>query len=262
MRCLLFGLLLLCLCGTQVSGQDSVYTWDWSQDGNYLGGSILVWSGSQYLKSRLDRITVEDIGLLDAQSIWSFDRGATNNLNLNSRSYSDYLLIGSAVLPFTAYLSKEGRGEGWKITGMAVETLLLTDGVINILKATSKRVRPYIYNPEVPIEEKLTNEARYSFASGHTAIVATTSFFAAKVYADIFPDSQWKPVVWITAASLPALAGYFRYQAGNHFPTDVIAGYAIGATIGYLIPSLHLKKDKSSLSASIMPNGVYLSLRF
>ena len=38
---------------------------------------------------------------------------------------------------------------------------------------------------------------------------------------------------------LPAVTGYLRFKAGKHFPTDIIVGYGVGATIGYLVPELH-----------------------
>ena len=35
------------------------------------------------------------------------------------------------------------------------------------------------------------------------------------------------------------MTAYLRVRAGKHFLTDVIAGYAVGATIGILVPHLH-----------------------
>ncbi|MBN8679589.1 MAG: hypothetical protein J0M29_15270 [Chitinophagales bacterium] len=41
------------------------------------------------------------------------------------------------------------------------------------------------------------------------------------------------------ASAIPAITGFLRMRAGQHFFTDVAVGYSIGATIGYLIPVLH-----------------------
>ncbi len=116
------------------------------------------------------------------------------------------------------------------------------------------RTRPYVYNPSVPLDVKQDVDARYSFFSGHTAVTSSVSFFAAKVYADSHPDSKWKPVVWSAAVIVPAITGWARVEAGQHFPTDVITGYAVGAAIGFLVPQFHLKKDNSNTSFRLEPS--------
>ena len=85
-------------------------------------------------------------------------------------------------------------------------------------------------------------DARKSFFSGHTSMTAANSFYAAKVYADMYPDSKWKPWVWTAAALLPAVTAQQRMAAGKHFFTDVLVGYGVGALIGWGIPQLHLQR--------------------
>ena len=87
---------------------------------------------------------------------------------------------------------------------------------------------------------------RRSFLSGHTSNTAAMTFFFAKVFTDTHPDVKNKAIVWSVAAAIPAAIGYLRFEAGRHFPTDVLAGYALGAAIGYLVPALHLS-DKVDL---------------
>jgi membrane-associated phospholipid phosphatase len=50
------------------------------------------------------------------------------------------------------------------------------------------------------------------------------------------------------AALYTALIGYFRRDSGHNFRTDVIAGYCIGALVGYLVPRMHRKADADGLS--------------
>ena len=73
------------------------------------------------------------------------------------------------------------------------------------------------------------------------------------------PDSKWKSVIWTLGITLPATTSYLRHNAGKHFPTDVISGYLVGATIGYLVPHFHKTNTKDS-SLQIWPsaNGVML----
>ena len=41
---------------------------------------------------------------------------------------------------------------------------------------------------------------------------------------------------------MPVVA-YFRIRAGKHFLTDNLVGYAVGATVGVLVPRLHRVGD-------------------
>jgi F0F1-type ATP synthase assembly protein I len=56
--------------------------------------------------------------------------------------------------------------------------------------------------------------------------------------------------MWTAAALIPAVTGFSRVNTHNHFPTDVIVGYIVGAAIGYLIPEFH-KSENSSESNSL-----------
>jgi len=51
--------------------------------------------------------------------------------------------------------------------------------------------------------------------------------------------------LWISAATIPAIAAGLRVASGRHFPTDVLTGYAVGALVGYYIPELHKKKTQN-----------------
>ncbi len=64
-------------------------------------------------------------------------------------------------------------------------------------------------------------------------------------------------------AGLPALTGYLRIRAGKHYPSDVLAGYALGALIGYAVPALH-RKPTANRRLTLVPaaSGVYLTYGF
>ena len=100
-----------------------------------------------------------------------------------------------------------------------------------------------MYNPDVSLEKKLSDRTTLSFFSGHTSATTSLSFFAAKVITDLRPGSKYNWAVWTTGATLPAIMSYLRYEAGKHFVTDEIAGYAVGALIGYLVPEMHKNKN-------------------
>ncbi|HBL80979.1 MAG TPA: phosphoesterase PA-phosphatase, partial [Aequorivita sp.] len=106
------------------------------------------------------------------------------------------------------------------------------------------RSRPYVYDNSGDTSEdrRFKNNGQRSFYSGHVAATATATFFAAKAYSDFNPDASGKVWIWTGAAVLPASVGVLRMEAGQHFLTDVLLGYVLGAGTGILIPELHKKK--------------------
>jgi membrane-associated phospholipid phosphatase len=55
------------------------------------------------------------------------------------------------------------------------------------------------------------------------------------------PSSPWLLPFGAASYGLAGLAASFRVFSGMHFITDVIAGAALGAIAGYVIPLLHSK---------------------
>ncbi|MFK7770676.1 MAG: phosphatase PAP2 family protein [Saprospiraceae bacterium] len=216
-----------------------------------------------YLGTKTPSLKIEEIQLLDKNSINRFDRIATSYSSVRARRASDVFFYGAIAMPSLFVFSKRMRKDAKSIALIYGETLFLTVGITAITKKTILRSRPFVYNPDFEISMKLENNARYSFFSGHTSVVAASSFFTAKVFADYYPDSKWKPVVWGAAATIPAITGYLRVRAGKHYPTDVITGYAVGAVIGILIPQIHKRKKRNeNVQLSVNPTGGYFSLRF
>ena len=112
---------------------------------------------------------------------------------------------------------------------------------------TVYRYRPYLYGSEGG-GGRSGKIATNSFFAGHVAHTATATFFAAKVFHDFNPDSPAQPYVWGAAALVPAAVGYFRIEAGKHFLSDVLVGYAVGATMGVVVPQLHKRGRGQGLS--------------
>jgi len=194
--------------------------------------------------NNIEPLTVADIELMNAANINSLDRNTIYNYSGKAHATSDILLYSSMAFPLTLMVDKNMRKDALKISMMASQAFILNTGVTTLVKGTVQRTRPYVYNPDVPMEKKFTKTSRMSFFSGHTSTASVMSFFTAKVYSDYYPDSPWKPLVWTLAATVPATTGYLRYKAGKHFPTDVIVGYGVGAAIGVLVPHLHKTTKK------------------
>lgn len=187
--------------------------------------------------------TIEGINGLNENDLWAIDRSAIYNDSQTAQTISDILLYSSLSIPFMIYSDTKCRSEGLTIGIMGIEAFLIANGITTITKSVAERYRPFTYNPDVPLDVKLGSGSRESFFSGHTSATTSLSFFAAKVLTDLRPDSKNKWMVWTIGASAPAIIGYLRYEAGKHFLTDVITGYALGAVVGYLVPAAHLNKN-------------------
>ena len=73
-------------------------------------------------------------------------------------------------------------------------------------------------------------------------MVATSTFFLARVYHDYHPDSPYKWVFYGGAGLSTVLTAHFRVKGGAHFPTDVIVGGILGSAAGFLVPFFHKNK--------------------
>lgn len=255
-------ILLLCcfnlLSFGQAVEQDSPYHLSLKRELLYGGAGALSIGIGTYLQNQLDNPLRQDLRITAYEQINSFDRLGSNSEMGNSRQLSDFGLYAGAALPGLLFLEKERWKDWGKITLLYAETMAIAGGLTNITKAGFGRARPYVYGPEWIPGTELSSGDQAAFVSGHTSLSAAGSFFFARVFADYHPDSKLKPYVWGVAVTLPALTGYLRVRAGRHYPTDVIAGYGLGAAVGWLVPTLHKKPLlKGRLTLSPSGSGLY-----
>lgn len=134
---------------------------------------------------------------------------------------SDLLLAASGGLYLgSALLADSGSGDQWqrhKLQGLGsgLTANLTTAGLIYGLKQTTRRTRPDASDRE-------------SFASGHSSLAATN---AALFSANLEALPLTPPARSILRGSGYALAwgtAWARVEAGQHYPSDVLAGLALG----------------------------------
>jgi membrane-associated phospholipid phosphatase len=130
---------------------------------------------------------------------------------------------------------------------MYAEALLIGICLPSYGKALTQRIRPYVYNPDVPMDKKLSAESKKSFFSGHTSAAFTSTFFLSSVYGTYYPNSKWKPYILTGSILLASTVGYLRIAAGEHFLTDVLVGAFVGAAIGYIIPKIHETDNNNAI---------------
>lgn len=182
--------------------------------------------------------TAQQISSLSVSNLNKWDRAATDNYSITAKNWSDVSLLTTAALPNFWSLNKGIREDFFTYNLIYGQALLSTLGQVMLLKAITKKSRPFAYNSNVAIEERMAREARFSFPSGHTAIAATATYFFATTYSLYFPKSKNRKWVWAGAVVLPLVTGYLRYKAGRHFISDIAGGYTIGAANGVVFPLL------------------------
>ncbi|MCK4330928.1 MAG: phosphatase PAP2 family protein [Dehalococcoidia bacterium] len=104
--------------------------------------------------------------------------------------------------------------------GARLGVLFLLSSYLNFgLKDLFRQPRPFDLDPSV----KLSSAEGYGLPSGHSqsAVVVWGSIAA-------WARQRW---FWAVAIALMVLIGFSRVYLGVHFPTDVLAGWAIGAVL-------------------------------
>lgn len=184
-------------------------------------------------------LTERYINSLDRNDVWELDRAATYNWSKPIARVSDAFLYTSFAVPFVLLADRKIRKDYLKIGLMYGEVIALTGALTSLTKNLVKRPRPLVYNELVDLHYKQEKDAQYAFFSGHTSATAAMCFMTAKIFQDYNKGNKAIPWVWAAAATIPAVTGVLRQQAGKHFWTDVVTGYLVGAAIGVLIPELH-----------------------
>jgi membrane-associated phospholipid phosphatase len=105
-----------------------------------------------------------------------------------------------------------------KKRGLRLGVLVFLSAFTNLwLKDLWMQPRPYNLDPSVG----MVHEPSYGLPSGHSQGSAVFWGSAAPIFA--------KPLGLILAVTAPLLIGFSRIYLGVHFPTDVLAGWGLGA---------------------------------
>ena len=113
--------------------------------------------------------------------------------------------------------------------GLGAVSYLAAEGLSSLLKGVFDRPRPSVVDPAVHPLVAVPHNG--SMPSTH----ATSAFAAAVAVGLVHPRLRW-PLV-----ALAALIAFSRVWLGVHYPTDVIAGAALGAAIALVLSRLSIR---------------------
>lgn len=125
-------------------------------------------------------------------------------------------------------------------------TMLTSYGTRTLLKHTIDRERPYVDQPSRPAD---TSEDNDSFPSGHTLMSFASAAYLQTMGSLFYPDSKTVKITAIATWTLAGSTAILRVVGGSHHLTDVLAGAAIGSTLGFLGPWITSKLVKENPAA-------------
>jgi membrane-associated phospholipid phosphatase len=243
----------------------------WVTGGIFIVGVPAIMIGSPWISNK-SPLTNADFQALDRNDINPIDRWALN-LDPSKMSYyanlSDDVLAGIILLPGLTLLDHNIRQDWLDIALMYAETQIIVNNIYLYSPfgpAFQNRYRPAVYYDALGTSgARTTGWNRSSFYSGHAASAAAATFFTVKVFCDYHPELiGWNKYLLYGAAAIPPLiVGYLRMKALDHFPSDILVGFGVGALCGILIPEIHrIKIENVSMGLYSSFEGTGISLKW
>jgi membrane-associated phospholipid phosphatase len=170
----------------------------------------------------------------------AFDRPFAGRYSRPWQTVGDIATASTLVLVPAALLLDERSVAGLRDALIVGEAVLMTSGLEAIVNYAVKRPRPRVYGTKAPLDERDDGNAGRSFYSGHVGnCVAATVAATIILRNEGHPQAAWAIFAFGLAGS--AVVGVARVEAGSHFPSDVLAGVAVGTAFGFALPALHAK---------------------
>ena len=169
-----------------------------------------------------------------------------DNSGIWSRDTQKAVELGSAGLLVLGALYEGSDSKLGKTYWQSIDAMVSADLTATLAKSVFKRQRPIDGNNPNAF---YNNPNDKSFPSGEvTHITAIVTPFILN-----FKDEN--PMVWGLAA-LPAYMGLVRLKSQAHWQTDVLAGLALGFSMGYLAIN-----RSNPWSLTLLPSGVSVGFK-
>lgn len=186
-----------------------------------------------------------------------------------ARNFSN--ITGYYAAPIAAFggvaLASHADGHGmshWLDDALIIAESAAIAGVLNYgIKAGFARERPFVHymaDADKPLTEH-PQDNNQSFYSGHSTLAMSLAVSSGTVAR--MRGYRLAPYLYGTGISLALATGYLRIAADKHWTSDVLLGWATGAALGYLVPTvMHKRRGKTEISPVVSASTVGVALRW
>ena len=163
-------------------------------------------------------------------------------------------------------------GVAYQMSAVNMETMAVSVGLTNLVKSIAARERPYgrqcASDPVLRRSGDCEGRERYlSFFSGHSSAAFTVAGLTCMHHAHLplYGGGARDGLACVSSLAAASAVGVLRVSAEDHYPSDVLAGAALGTAVGLGVPwLLHYRLPASRRTtgsdADREPNEV--SIRF
>ena len=175
---------------------------------------------------------------------------------------SDIGLYGLAALPLVVdaglvtWLGRGNPGAAVQLALLDAQALALSWGLATLVERAVSRERPYVQNCVDPTRSACggsANDRNTSFLSGHTTVAFTMAAVLCVEHTRLDLLGSADVAVCPIAATAAAATGVLRVVAERHWATDVLAGAALGTSIGAIVALVHVRPRASAGAPQFTP---------
>jgi undecaprenyl-diphosphatase len=106
---------------------------------------------------------------------------------------------------------------------------LVLGGAVLLALASSNASKVFYDRPRPELVPHGVEVYSASFPSGHSTLAAATYLTLAMLVASLEPRRRTKALAYGVAVAVLAAVGFSRVYLGVHWPSDVLAGWCLGA---------------------------------
>ncbi len=184
-------------------------------------------------------------------SVFILDRFAAGRFDAGFRTVSDATVAATYGLAALTLVLDEGLENGVNDAVVVAQAILWSNALGVLANLGARRPRPLAYGTEASLEERTRGNTSLSFFSGHTAGTFAAAVAMYSTLKRLHPSSPMPYVALGIGLGVASFVGVSRVLAGDHFPTDVLVGAAVGTSLGLLVPALHDAPVRFSASAGV-----------
>jgi membrane-associated phospholipid phosphatase len=205
-----------------------------------------------------------------ADELNGFDRSARHALRWSatgtadtlSTTFSFVLAPAAGVIVGSMVTAHDGRTSELPANILVVvESAAFAVDIDALAKLGFARERPYAHARTPEERARLHSPTdNLSFFSGHATLAFALAVSSGTVAS--MRGYRWAPVMWVTGLTLASVGGYLRIAADKHYATDVLAGVAVGSSVGFAVPYFLHRTHGARLGVVPMARGFALAGSF